>query len=86
MTEATPWEVVSEVYNPDEAQLICGLLNMAGIPVKIDREAAGEIYGLNLGPLARITILVPLEKVQEAEKVLAGQYPDGEEPLSDGET
>lgn len=64
------WELLTEVYQPDEAQLIGGLLNMAGIPVKIDREAIGEIYGLTVGPLAKIMIRVPGERRAEAEQLL----------------
>ncbi len=67
------WVSVAEVYNPDEAQLIQGLLNMAGIPVKIERESAGELYGLTIGPLAKTELLVPHDRVAEAEKILNGE-------------
>lgn len=78
------WEVLMEVYNQDEASLICGLLNMANIPVKMEHEPAGNLYGLTVGLLARIKILVPLGRVPEAEKILAGDL-DEPEPLNDEE-
>ena len=70
------WEVLTEVYNQDEMQLIGGLLNMAGIPIKIDRDATGDLYGLTIGPLARIQIMVPAHLKEAAEKVLAGEIED----------
>ena len=77
--QANEWAVVAEVYNQDEAQLIGGLLSMAAIPVKIEREAAGDIYGLTVGPLAKIWVMVPEQRIAEAQKVLAGQIDESED-------
>jgi hypothetical protein len=66
------WVSVSELYDPEEAYLVIGLLEAAGIPVKVDRESAGELFGLTVGPLARIVILVPEEEKLEAERLLEG--------------
>lgn len=74
------WVVVMEVYNQDEAQLINGLLLMAEIPVRMDHEAAGELFGLSVGPLAKIKIIVPEERLQDALRVLSGEIDDVEEP------
>jgi hypothetical protein len=73
MKQNHEWEIIAEVYNQDEAQIIAGLLRTAAIPVKIDRETLGNIYGLTVGPLAKIRILVPIGQVEDAEKVLAQQ-------------
>ena len=67
------WVVLTEIFHPDEAQLVSGLLSMAGIPVKVERESAGDLFGLTVGPLARIAILVPRERLPEAERVLDGE-------------
>lgn len=64
------WVTVSELYDPEEAYLVIGLLEASGIPVKVERESAGRLFGLTVGPLAKITILTPLEKKTEAEKLL----------------
>lgn len=66
------WVNVSELYDTEEAYLVIGLLEAAGIPVKVDRESSGELFGLTVGPLARIVISVPNEKKVEAEKLLEG--------------
>lgn len=66
------WVSVSELYDPEEAYLVIGLLEAAGIPVKVDREAVGELFGLTVGPLARIHIFVPKEQKTEAERLLEG--------------
>jgi hypothetical protein len=72
------WVLLEEVYNPDEAQLITGLLNMANIPVKIERDAAGELYGLTIGPLAQIRIMVPGVQLLDARQILAGEITEEE--------
>lgn len=74
------WVSVSELYDPEEAYLVIGLLEATGIPVKTERESAGELFGLTVGPLARIVILVPGERKLEAEKLLEG---DVDEPKTD---
>jgi hypothetical protein len=78
---ATEWVVIAEVYNQDEAQLISGLLSMAEIPVKVERETAGNIYGLTIGPLAKVQILVPSVREVDAVKILAGNIEETEEPV-----
>ena len=66
------WVSVSEFYDPEEAYLVIGLLEAAGIPVKVVRESAGELFGLTVGPLAKIDVLVPQEHKSEAERLLEG--------------
>jgi CRP-like cAMP-binding protein len=77
------WAVLMEVYNQEEAQLISGLLLMAGIPVRMDHEAIGEVLGLTVGPLAKIKITVPEDRVEDAYKVLSGEVDVSEEPGDD---
>ena len=79
MEPIVEWQIIGEVYNQDEAQFIGGLLSTAGIPVKLDRETLGNIYGLTVGPLAAIRILVPSERAGDAEIILAGQNQAPEE-------
>lgn len=74
------WAVLMEVYNQEEAQLVSGLLLMAEIPVRIDHEAIGEVLGLTVGPLAKIKIMVPEDRLQDAYKVLSGEIDVSEEP------
>jgi hypothetical protein len=64
------WVTVSELYDPEEACLVVGLLEASGIPVKVKRETAGRLFGLTVGPLAKIAILAPREKKPEVERIL----------------
>ncbi|TCL69318.1 hypothetical protein EDC14_101215 [Hydrogenispora ethanolica] len=75
------WIPLTQVYNQDEAGLICGLLTTAGIPNKMERDAIGDLYGLTIGPLARIVIWVPAEHRSDAERIIneSGAAPDSEE-------
>ncbi len=74
------WVSVSEFYDPEEAYLAIGLLEAAGIPVKVDRESVGELFGLTVGPLAKIDVLVPQEYKSEAERLLEGNPKEGTSP------
>ena len=67
------WQNIAEVYNYDEACFITGLLNSAGISAKMERETLGNIYGLTVGPLAKILIFVPSREARDAEQILAEQ-------------
>ncbi len=73
MRQIEEWHIIAEVYSQDEAYFISGLLNLAEIPVKMERETLGNIYGLTVGPLAKIQIMVPSERAGDAEKILAQQ-------------
>lgn len=70
------WVLLQEVFQPDEAQLIVGLLQMAGIPFKLERESAADLYGLRIGPLAQIGIYVPQIHLEAAARIIAGDYED----------
>jgi hypothetical protein len=68
------WVSVSEVYDLKEAYLVIGLLEAAGIPAKAERETAGELLGLTVGPLAKIVILTPNNLRTKAETLLQGDF------------
>ncbi|MGI9951117.1 DUF2007 domain-containing protein [Moorellaceae bacterium AZ2] len=55
---------------PVEASLMKGLLESAGIPVRLRGEAIGRLYGLNFGPLGQVEVLVPEEKAAQARDIL----------------
>ncbi|HBT46875.1 MAG TPA: hypothetical protein DEA73_03180 [Peptococcaceae bacterium] len=63
------WIVVASAL-PLEASLVKGLLESAGIPVRLRGEAIGRLYGLNLGPLGEVEVLVPEGKVDQAREIL----------------
>ncbi len=75
--------VVWEAANLMEAQVVKGRLESEGIPAFIRSEAAGVIYGITAGSLARADVLVPGPLADKAVAILFGDEPldeSGEEP------
>lgn len=66
--------VVWEAANLMEAQVVKGRLESQGIPAFIRSEAAGVIYGITAGSLARADVLVPGPL---ADKAVAILFDDG---------
>lgn len=80
------WQEVIEVFGELEAELLRGLLEAQGIPVILNQEGAGRAYGLNVGPLGTVQILVPASAVQNARQVLDDYYAGKFEGLGPGES
>ena len=68
------WEVIAEIYGELQAELLRGLLEAQGIEVVLNQEGAGGAYGLNVGPLGQVQIMVPASSVDDARHVLADYY------------
>lgn len=68
------WEVIAEIYGELQAELLRGLLEAQGILVVLNQEGAGRAYGLNVGPLGLVQIMVPASSVEDARHVLADYY------------
>jgi hypothetical protein len=64
------WVSVFEAANIDEANIVKGLLKVSDIPVHLEREAAGSIYGLTAGPLSEVVVKVPKEMASLATQLL----------------
>jgi len=69
MSEAQ-WEVVYETNGPLQAEILRGFLEANEIPVVLSQEGLGRVYGLTVGPLGRVQILVPSVKLGQALKIL----------------
>jgi len=54
-----------------QASIIKGLLEAAEIPAQLSQEGAGSVYGLSVGPLGRVEILVPASRAREAKALMA---------------
>lgn len=68
-----------EVYraaNEMEAQIIRGRLEEEGIPVLLRYEAAGPVFGLAVGALAEVRVLVPAALAEQARLLLAPPQDD----------
>jgi hypothetical protein len=62
--------VVYTAGNPGLAEIIQSALQAAGIPAQTSREGAGKVYGITVGPLAMVDILVPEDHAAQAEALL----------------
>lgn len=54
-----------------EAEIIKSKLESYDIPVLLQYEAAGRIFGITMDGLGKVRVLVPRELLEEARKVLA---------------
>lgn len=66
---AEKWVAVAAT-SPLEAPFVKDLLESAGIPVRLRGEAIGRLYGLTLGPLGQVEVLVPEGKIEYAREIL----------------
>ncbi|MCC7359468.1 MAG: DUF2007 domain-containing protein [Anaerolineales bacterium] len=63
--------VVFTTNGGGQAAIIQELLASAGIPAQTSQEGAGAVYGLTVGPLGQVDILVPERYAAAAEQLLA---------------
>jgi hypothetical protein len=68
------WEIVDEVYGELQAEILRGLLEAQGIQVVLNQEGAGRVYGLNVGTLGQVQILVPSHAAADARQILEDYY------------
>jgi hypothetical protein len=64
-------EVVYIANGKFEAESIKIFLESFGIPAFINQESAGTTYGLTIGLLGEVEVVVPLSYVEEAKKLIA---------------
>jgi len=62
--------VVYTAGGPAQANLVKSLLEAEGIPVMSVQEGAGAAYGLMIGPMGEVTILVPAIHAETARALL----------------
>ena len=68
------WQVAGEVAGEIQAEILRGLLEAQGIRVWISQEGAGRVYGLGVGRLGRVQILVPEEDLEKSTALLEEYY------------
>ena len=93
MTE-DKWELITTVSGELQADLLRGLLEAGGIKVFLNQEGAGKVYGLTMGPLGEVQVLVPENQSEVARQIVddyyAGKFETsedeefGEDPSSQG--
>ena len=53
-----------------DAESVKILLESFGIPAFINQESAGSTYGLSVGPLGEVDVIVPENYIPQAKKVI----------------
>ena len=64
------WVVVYRAYGMAEAELIKGYLESGDMPVELDYESAGQVYGFTMDGLGEVRVCVPEENEEEARAAL----------------
>jgi hypothetical protein len=65
------WEIIAHVSGEIQAEILRGLLEAQGIPVTLNQEGAGRAYGISMGPMGEVQLMVPSRYSQHARQVLA---------------
>ncbi len=63
-------EVVFRSSGMLQAQIIKGRLEASGIPVALDYEALGQVYGFTIDGLGEVRVLVPSDRVADALELI----------------
>jgi hypothetical protein len=66
----TNWEVVYETTGSFLAEILRGLLEAQEIQVVLSQEGLAHVYGLTVGTLGRVQILVPSHDLERAQQIL----------------
>lgn len=64
-------EVVYVAEGMLQAESVKILLESFGITAFVNQESAGTTYGLTVGFLGEVEVIVPLAQVEEAKKIIA---------------
>lgn len=77
-------EVVYIANGKLEAESVRILLESFNIPAFINQESAGAVYGLSVGPLGEVEVVVPTKYIEDAKKIIAAMRAgDLEQPDSE---
>ena len=68
------WELITTVSGELQADLLRGLLEAEGIKVFLNQEGAGKVYGLAMGPLGEVQVLVPENQSEVARQIVDDYY------------
>jgi hypothetical protein len=83
------WKLLTKLYGMLDAQMLAGRLEAEGIPTQMWQEGAGKAYGLTVGQLGEVHVLVPEAEWERARAIEAADYshtlPDYDDPIWDEE-
>lgn len=76
MNAQPEWIVIYSTYDYTEAHLIAGRLQVEGIRAMVHRQAGAAAFGLTVGVLGEITVLVHPQDESRARDILEPDEPD----------
>lgn len=83
------WKLLTKMYSILEAQMLVGRLETEGIPAQAWQEGAGKAYGLTVGYLGEVRVMVMAGDLARAQIIAAEDYsdtlPDDDDPVWDEE-
>ena len=68
------WEVVRSTDRM-EAEILKAALEAADIPVVLQGEAVGQIYGITASELGAVAVRVPADRLEEARSLVDSSEP-----------
>ena len=75
MADKSNFVVISTVQGELVANVIKSHLESEGIPVLLEYESAGKVYGLTVDGLAQVRILVPQELADKVRQIIEPKEP-----------
>jgi len=70
MSEESSFVVITKVQGELTANVLKSHLESEGIPVILQYESLGRVYGITVDGLGEVSILVPQECVKEAKSII----------------
>jgi len=70
VADKSDFTVISKVQGQEIANIIKSHLESEGIPVLLQYESAGIIYGITADGIGEVRILVPKEFAEEAKQII----------------
>jgi hypothetical protein len=81
--EDEKWGIAHVAAGMIDANIAAGRLETEGIPVRLQYEAVGVIYGLTVDGLGEVRVLVPAGYMEKALEVLADRYEETDITVTD---
>jgi len=70
MGEGSNFVVITKVQGEVTANVLKSHLESKGIPVVLQYESIGRVYGITVDGLGEVSILVPQERIEEARSII----------------
>ena len=68
--EKAGFVLIGTIYGEVAASIMKSHLESEGIPVLLQYESAGRVYGITVDGLGEVKILVPADLAEEAKKII----------------